>query len=230
MGKEKNKNISIYRKIIAIIFALTIASTSFASCIDCHAFDKNEEVIKLAKTYRYVREYKNNNDAPEIDKWLKNCGVGRGEPYCQAFYVNMWKDLYTMNNLGKSPYPMYAGVARVAEYCINHPFQYKVITTKKMLWTNDKPKQGDLASWKHGKAQFTGFGYKGHAGFVDKIDDKKNIYTVEGNTKEGEGGDQSGTVKGDLRYGHEGVYQRIRTIDIYSNFPIVYFIRLKEKE
>ena len=230
MGKEKSKKASLYRKIITILIALSITSLSYANCFDCHAFNKNEEVIKLAKSYTYVRETKNGNDAPEIDKWLKNCGVGRGEPYCQAFYVNMWKEMYSINKLGKSPYPMYAGVARMAEYCIKHPFDYEVITTKKMIWTNNTPKQGDLASWKHGKAQFTGFGYKGHAGFVDKVDDRKNIYTVEGNTKKGKGGDQSGTIKGDMKYGHEGVYERIRTIDLYSDFPIVYFIRLKEKE
>ena len=210
---------------------LVTTSISLAeNCIDCHAvpFDKNEEVIKLAKSYSYVREKTNRNDASEITLWLKKCWVKPGEPYCQAFYVNMWKELYEKNNLGKSPWPMYAGVARVAEYATKHPFEFEVLSTKKIMWTSIRPKKGSLVSWKHGSSKFTGFGYKGHAGFLIDTDDEGNVYTIEGNTKSGPGGDQSGTVKGDMKYGHEGVYERVRDIDIDSDFPIMYFIRSKK--
>lgn len=211
-----------------ILLSLLIASTSYAEvCSVCHAdeFNPAKEMVSHAKEYLYVREKTNNNDAPEIDFWLKRTGVGKGESYCQAFFVNMYKDVYDKHNL-KSPWPMYAGVARVAEFATKNPLKFKVISTKKMLWNVDTPMEGDLASWKHGKAQFTGFGYKGHAEVVKAPNIKtQEVYTIGANTKPGAGGDQSGAVKGDLRYGHEGVYERTRSINIYSTFPIVYFIR-----
>ena len=211
-----------------IIFILLLLPTiSFTSCLDCHAieFNPTHEVVITAKQYLNVREKTNHNDSPEIDRWLKNCGLGKGYSYCQAYTVNCYKETYEKHGL-KSPYPMYAGVARVAEYCTKNSLKFKVISTKKLIWGVDSPQEGDIASWKHGKSQFTGFGYNGHAGLV-KYAKGKDIYTIEGNTKVGEGGDQSGTVLGDMRYGHEGVYERIRNININSNFPIMYFIRSK---
>lgn len=212
---------------LLVLIILMFASTSYASCLDCHAveFNPENEAVEEAKKYLYVREKTNNNDAPEIDLWLKNCGLGKGHPYCQAFFVSMYKNIYEKHNK-KSPYPMYAGVARVAQYCTNNPLKFKVISTKKINWGVDSPKKGDLASFKHGKAQFNGFGYKGHAEMVDYAK-FKDVYTIGANTKAGEGGDQSGTVKGDMTYGHEGVYARKRNINIDSTFPIVYFIRIK---
>lgn len=210
---------------LLVLSILLLTSSAYAGCISCHAEDFNpaKEVIAEAKKYTYVREKTNRNDAPEIDLWLKNCGLGKGYPYCQAFFNSMYKNVYERHNR-KSPFPMYAGVARTAEYCIKNPMKFKVITTQKMVWGIDSPQQGDLASWKHGKAQFTGFGYQGHAEIVD-YSKFKDVYTIGANTKAGEGGDQSGTVKGDMKYGHEGVYARKRNININSTFPIVYFIR-----
>lgn len=215
---------------LIIIFLYSFSTLAIANCDTCHGFDKQQNIIEQAKKYNYVREKTNNNDAPEINAWLKNCGLGPGYSYCQAFVANMEKEMYEQNGLGKSPFPMKAGVAVFAQYCIKHPFEFEVIPTKKILWDINRPKKGDIASWMHGKAQYTSFGYMGHAGLVQFVDENKKIKTIEANTKAGPGGDQSGTVKGDMKYGHEGVYERIRTIDIYSNFPILYFIREREKK
>lgn len=195
----------------------------------CHPTETkvNEEVIKVGEKYLYVREATNNNDAPEIDKWLKNCGLGSGYSYCQAYVASMYKDTFSKYNL-KSPFPMYAGVAKFAEYCSNRPLTFKVISTKKMTWGVDKPEIGDVASWKHGSSKFTGFNYKGHAGLV-LSSDSKYVYTIEANTKGVDGGDQSGTVLGDMTYGHEGVYKRKRTLGLTSDFPIMFFIRLNQR-
>jgi len=125
---------------------------------------------------------------------------------------------------------MYAGVAKFAQFCTNRPLTFKVISTKKMTWGIDKPQIGDVVSWKHGSSAFTGFNYKGHAGFVVSVNDDKTVNTIEANTKPGPGGDQSGSVKGDLRYGMEGVYLRTRSIALDSNFPILYFIRLQKRD
>jgi hypothetical protein len=195
-------------------------------CLECHAneFKPNEEVISVAKQYLYVREKSNNNDAPEIDQWLKNCGLGSGYSYCNAYAVSMYKKTYEKHGL-KSPYPMYAGVARLDEYCLKNTLKFKVISSKQVLFGIETPLMGDLVSWKHGKAQITGFGYKGHRAINKYYINPETVYTIEANTKAGAGGDQSGTVLGDMKYGKEGVYERVRSINIYSNFPIVFFIR-----
>lgn len=208
-----------------MVFSVAEAS----SCKQCHSFIIADDVIKTAKKYKHVREKTNNNDSPEIDLWLKRCGLGGGYSYCQAYVNSMYKETFE-SHLLKSPLPMTAGVANFAQICSKRPFEFKIISTKKLNWGVEKAEVGDIASWKHGSANFNGFGYMGHAGLVISSDAKKNIYTIEGNTKAGNGGDQSGTVKGDMRYGHEGVYERVRKINLESNFPIVYFIRLQKRE
>lgn len=214
----------MFKKLLIIFLFLT--STAYAECGKCHAseFKPQEEVITEAKKYLYVREKTNRNDAPEIDLWLKNCGLGKGYPYCAAFTASMYKNIYKKHNK-KSPYPMNASASQTALYCIKNPLKFKVITSKAINWGVSKPLKGDVIIWMRGKAQFTEFGFKGHEGITDYVM-FKDIYTIEGNTKAGEGGDQSGTVLGDMKYGHEGVYQRKRNININSKFPIVYFIRL----
>lgn len=211
-----------------LLFILLIPTISYGYCFDCHKRDMiniNEEVIQTAGKYLYVREKTNNNDAPEINRWLKQTGAVKGDPYCQAFFSSMYKESFEQFNL-KSPFPMNASVAKTAEYCNKRPLTFKMISTKKITWGINKAETGDLASWKHGSSIYNGFGYKGHAGLVKYSDDNKNIYTIEGNTKAGPGGDQSGAVKGDMKFGNEGVYERVRTMDLNSKFPIMYFIRL----
>lgn len=218
-------------KIFFIFLIGFLPSIAWCGCTSiCHAKEVyiNEKVIEISEKYLYVREQTNNNDAPEIDYWLKRCGLGTGYPYCSSFVANMYKDTFDKYKLD-SPYPMYAGVARFAEYCYKRPLTFKVISTKKLNWGVDKPQIGDIASWKHGSSAFTGFGYKGHAGLVLSSDDNKLINTIEANTKAGYGGDQSGTVKGDMKYGYEGVYKRKRSIGLDTDFPIIFFIRLNKR-
>lgn len=217
------------KKLILLIFLLLSNLAYGNECKTCHAGEYiiSDQVISHAQKYLYVREKSNNNDFYLIDNWLKNCGLGKGYPYCCAFVTNMYKDTYSEINQ-KSPYPMYAGVSRLAEYCYKNPLKFKVISSKKVLLNIDSPPQkGDILIWKHGKASFNSFDYKGHTGILEGKD-KSIFYTIEGNTKAElykNSGDQSGSVLGDLRYGKEGVYERKREINIYSNFPIVYFIR-----
>lgn len=218
------KNIVIFLLIFFCFTSFTLAET----CNTCHAIDVGNEVIINAEKYLYVREKTNSNDTPEINTWLKNCGLGKGYSYCQAFVASMYKITYNSVNQ-KSPWPMTAGVAKFAEYCNKRPFEFKVISTKKLNWGIDKIESGDVISWKHGNSIFNGFNYQGHAGLGIK-NIKSNIYTIEANTKAGPGGDQSGTVKGDMRYGHEGVYKRVRTLGLNSNFPIMFIIKPIKRE
>lgn len=210
------------KKLIVIFFLLTgIASAN--TCNTCHAWNSGEESIINANKYLNVREKTNNNDAPEIKQWLKNCGLSGGYSYCQAFVASMYKETFQNHNK-KSPWPMSAGVASFANYCSKRPFDFKMVSTKKLQWSIDTVEPGDVISWKHGSSIFNGFNYMGHAGLGIK-NVKNNIYTIEANTKAGPGGDQSGTVKGDMKYGHEGVYKRVRTLGLNSNFPIMFIIK-----
>jgi len=217
----------MFKKVLVIFFLLTsIASANV--CNTCHAFNSGQEAVINAEKYLYVRETTNNNDAPEINKWLKNCGLGKGYSYCQAFVASIYKETFQNHNK-KSPWPLVASVASFANYCNKRPFDFKMISTKKIQWSIDTIEPGDVISWKHGSSIFTGFNYMGHAGIgVKNI--KSNIYTIEANTKAGAGGDQSGTVKGDMRYGHEGVYRRVRTLGLNTNFPIMFIIKPIKRE
>lgn len=176
--------------------------------INCNAFKfiPSQEVVLVAEQYLDVRERTNHNDNPIITKWLKNCGLGAGNSYCSAAVVSWYKETYEKNNQ-KSPYPMYASVARFASHCVKNQLNFKVISTKKMQWNIDGPQQGDIVSFKHGSSTFSGFNYKGHMELLAYVNDKK-LDTIGANTKMGEGGDQSGSELGDLTYGLEGVYQR----------------------
>jgi hypothetical protein len=218
---------------LSLILLLLLPSLSLgATCTDCHASEFvniNEKVIEVAMKYKNVREKKNNNDDPKITEWLKFCYVGPGESYCAAYTVSMYKEAFESIML-KSPFPRCAGVARFAEYCVARPFDFKVISTKKINWGIEQPEVGDLLSWKHGSSAFTGFGYKGHQGLAISSNKNKTINTIEGNTKAGEGGDQSGAEKGNMKFGQEGVYLRTRSISINSKFPIVYYIRLNKRQ
>jgi hypothetical protein len=220
---------------IKVLLFLIIFFPSFVygGCAStCHATEPeiniSNEIIAYEKTHLNVREATNNNDNPEIDKWLKFCGLGPGYSYCQAFQAYSFDVVFKSINL-KSPYPNYAGVARFAEYCSKRPLTFKVISSKQIKWGIYTPEPGDIASWKHGSSTFSGYNYYGHAGLVRYIDKNLNIYTIEANTKAGNGGDQSGSIKGDMTDGLEGVYERTRTIGLQSNFPIMYFIRLNKR-
>lgn len=218
-------------KTFLFIFLLIPSIVLGQPCKDCHAVTTvniNEEVIITAKKFLYVREKTNNNDAPEIDLWLKNCGLGKGYSYCAAYSVYMYKLTFEQYML-KSPFPNTAGVASFAQYCTKHPFDFKVISIKKLKWGIDIVEPGDILSFKHGTSAFSGWNYMGHQG-INIIQEKESkVLAIEGNTKPSNKGDQSGTVKGDMKTGQEGVYIRQRSFGTNSNFPIIYAIRLNKR-
>lgn len=211
-----------------LVILLILVPSAFAECFECHPVDAGNAVIMTAEKYLYVRERTNNNDAPEIDKWLKVTKTPKRSSYCASFVSSMFKETYESYNK-KSPWPLTAGVSNFAEYCSKRPFEFKMVSTKKLKWGIDTVEPGDVISWKRGSSIFTGFGYLGHKGIGIK-NVKQNIYTIEANTKAGKGGDQSGSVVGDMTYGHEGVYKRKRQLGLNTNFPIIFIIKPIKKE
>lgn len=190
-----------------------------------------KSVLDNANKYLYVREKTNNNDAPEIDKFLKYHGLGPGFSWCQAFANYNYYEAFLYHN-EKTPFPKIARCSTFARWCLNQPVRIKVITAKQVLAGAAEPHPGDIANFKHGpyvtKETFT---YNGHAAIVisyNKI--TKTVTTIEGNTKPSNQGDQTGVTKGDLSYGHDGVYVRERSIGLKTKFPILYFIRPIQQE
>lgn len=199
-------------------FLLVLATVAFAGA--------GTETLKVAESYLYVREKTNSNDAPEIDKFLKFSGLGSGYPWCQAFYNYCSHEGYKTLEL-KSPFPRSASCAKVLQTATSNPMKFKVITSKAVVMGAATPVKGDLASFKHGKAlAVENYSYNGHAAVVAGYDYRKRLVsTVEGNTKPTNQGDQTGKVKGDLRYGNDGVYRRVRGLGLDTTFPILAFVR-----
>jgi len=217
--------------ILIIAFFISFSNISYAKygCLECHAQVVNipSEAVKVAKKYTYVREKKNDNRGPEIDSWHKRFGIPYGNPYCAMFALSSYMEVYE-SVLLSSPLPKYARVATFTKWATNNPLTVKTITPKQILLGIDKPKAGDIICWMHGNSKSAGsFDWNGHMGIEQSWNGKENL-TVEGNTKPGPGGDQTGRTKGDLKYGLDGVYERKRGLGIGTNFPILYFVRLQK--
>lgn len=189
------------------------------------------EVLSVADSYKHVAEKTNNNDHSDITKFLKYNGLGPGYAWCQAYTNYVYYEAFLRNNT-KTPFPKFASCARFAKYCMNQPLTIKTYTSKQVLMGAYTPVPGDIASFKHGPfVTKETFSYNGHVGIVTAFDKKTfTVYTIEGNTKPGPGGDQRGTTKGDTKYGHDGVYVRSRKIGLTTKFPILYFIKPAQTE
>lgn len=192
----------------------------------------NEKAIEVAKSYLHVRENNNNNRSIEIDKWHKEFGIPYGNPYCAMFsqysYIEAFRNCHM-----RSPLPKMARVSTFSKWGTSNPMIVKTITPKQITFGAYRPEIGDIISWKHGKLTSTAnkFNWDGHMGLV--LDwNGKTLSTIEGNTKpEGSKGDQTGRAKEDPKlYGHDGVYERKRTLGQNTSFPIVYFFRLNKRE
>lgn len=217
------KFISILPEIIGTIIVLLIL---FFLIHQANCGTINDNVYKHALENLHVREAKNDNRGPEIDKWLKFSGVGYGNPYCQAFVNYMYNEAY--NDIGKkNPLLRSARCATFAKWCKNNPLLVKTISAQQINMGYPLL-QGDMLGWKHGSGSSPGnWSYNGHAGLVEKQVNNNLIMTIEGNTKPSNKGDQTGRTVGDTKYGHDGVYKRERTLGMKSNFPILFAFRVQ---
>lgn len=196
-----------------------------------HSFEAPQErlisniVVKNANKFLYVRELKNDNRGPEIDQWLDYSGVGKGNPYCQAFVNYMYYLAY--KEIGKpNPLLKTARCATFAKWATKSPLIVQAISIKQIRM-GFPLLPGDILNWKHGIGDSPGnFSYDGHAGLLSQQLNPNLLLTIEGNTKPTNKGDQTGRVIGDSKYGNDGVYNRQRGLGIGSNFQIMFAIRL----
>jgi hypothetical protein len=171
-----------------------------------------ENTLFCAEGYTYVREKTNKNDSPEIDSWHKYVGIPEGNPYCASFVISMYA---CGNYYESSPLPKIARVSAMYKAAQKNPYKYKVIPAVRVKQKIDKLQPADLPAWAHGT---TAGNFNGHVGLVTEQVDYQTFKTIEANTGPG--------AEGSQREGN-GVYHRIRKLDIGRTFQVVGFIRVK---
>lgn len=122
----------------------------------------SEKTLQIAITQIGVQEIpKNSNAGPDVEKYLKSVGLGKGFSWCMAFVY--WcanvasKQLAVPNTLERT-----AGVL--------------AMWNAKPLLRVKTPQPGDIMILDYGKGL-------GHTGIVEKVVGI-NIYTIEGNTND----------------------------------------------
>lgn len=189
----------------------------------------NEVAVEKAKSYLHVREKRNDNRSPEIDKFHKYYGLPYGNPWCMMFVGYSYYEAFSAYNM-KTPIPRIARVSTFSKIAIKNPIVYRVISTKKLVWGVDTLLPGDMVAFKHGAMTATDtFTWDGHIE-IGLRQEGQNYICIGGNTKPSNKGDQTGRTKNDISAGLDGTYIRERTLGLNSKFPIVYIIRLNKRE
>lgn len=139
----------------------------------------SEKALEVALTQLGVQEVpKGSNKGPQVDVYLKSVGINFPASWCMAFVY--WS--FNEAAISMSIPNMLAKTGGVLDQWNKRKAKYSV----------SNPKPGDIFIMDFG-------GGKGHTGIVKRVD-KKNIYTVEGNSND-EGS----------REGHE-VCERLRSL------------------
>lgn len=150
--------------------------------------------LDSALSYVGVRE-QGNNGGYWVEKFLKNVGLRRGNPWCAAFVSYQLK-------IGKVKYPnIRSGLAR--RFKTNRSVKAKNVYDGSVTIP-----AGYLVIWQYG------YGIHGHIGIVRSNWVGPSGKTVEGNTSAGTKGSQN---NGD------GVYKRSRRIKPHAYFRIICF-------
>lgn len=217
------------RFIIPLVILVFNVSAIFAQCIDCHAVtvDVGKEVITNAKKYVGIYEKKNDNRGPEIDKIEKWFGL-QGEPYCLMFSLWNYHEVLDTYKI-KNPLPKIARVSSFYKWAQAHPLTTTVISSKALMWGAKDLKGGEIAIFVHGKDINLNSNWSGHAAVNQYLKKPDGVRTVEGNTKPGDTGDQTGVSKS-LAGGHDGIYERNRRFGLGGSFPIIAFVSLTNRE
>lgn len=176
-----------------------------------------EEVVKVAQKYTYVREKTGRNDGPEIKRWLGYFGLPEGNPYCAAFVIGgCYKE--ASDNLGiPQPLPKIARVSALYKAAKKNPYKYKVITSVRVKQGIEKLELADVLIFSHNKIPGND-NWNGHTGVILYQLNNNWFTSIEGNTGSGE--------KGSQRDG-DGVFKRTRSLGIGTKFPVEGFIRVK---
>ena len=124
--------------------------------------ETSEYLVSVAEKYIGLKELTNNNDHPQITKWMKECGLrgDKGYPWCAAAQTGIHNEAVIPNPES----------ARVVEW-----FQHN-ITWKKGWPDNLLDKKGMV-----GAIYYPELGRYGHIVLIVG-EDNNSYYTLEGNT------------------------------------------------
>lgn len=141
-----------------------------------------EALLRLAQSYRWVRETQGSNRGEVVNRFLSRVGLEPGNPWCAAFVSVVGQDML----LKEWPLPMVGGCATLGE----------AAAAKKMLF--DQPAPGAIfLIYCPSKKRFA------HTGFVVGPDTDGHWITIEGNTAEDGGRDGTGVFKRRRKFGPE---------------------------
>lgn len=233
----------MFKVIISMCLILTIATSSIA-CTSCHAavskpvvkpavkpkVNIQQELIKTAISYNYVRESQGDNRSPQIDMFLKELGLPVGLAWCLAYIQHCWKETCERT---KTSNPMPKGVARVSTLLKKaemNPYVFRVKSAKSLMLGASTAKVGDMTIHISGVGISPKSNFNGHIEAVTKPgDDMSHLYTIGGNTGPQPKGGKKLDVEQERNAGGAtaGVHQRYRSYAPTSNFRIEYLIEYK---
>ena len=122
----------------------------------------SEKIVQVATTQIGVQEIpKNSNAGPDVEKYLKSVGLGKGYSWCMAFVY--WCALEAAKQLN-IPITLYKTGGVMAMWNAKPLLRVKV------------PQPGDIMILDYGKGL-------GHTGIVEKIVGT-DVHTIEGNTND----------------------------------------------
>lgn len=199
------------------LFLPLVLSTLLLSQSPSLANPLQEEVVKTAQKYTYVREKTGKNDGPEIKQWLGYFGLPQGNPYCAAFVIGgCYKE--ASDTLGiAQPLPKTARVSTLYKTAKKNPYKFKVISAARVKQGIETLEKADVPAWSHNKLPGNS-DWNGHTGIVLNQINNNTFTSIEANTSSGN--------KGSQRDG-DGVFKRTRTLGIGTKFPVEGFIRVK---
>jgi hypothetical protein len=162
------------KKIIYILLILITTTKIF--CGEKYVLYCDSRLLELSEQIAYkqvgVTELTNKNDGPEVEKYLKSVGLGKGFPYCKAgqyyCYAEANKEIKT-----KIPFPKSALANKV----------FDVAKTKNEK-TNYQPERHDFIVWRTPKKS---------TGHIERIVEVKSggwVKTIAFNTTSGNFGNQ----------------------------------------
>lgn len=215
----------MYRVLIPfLLFFIYAVEVQASDCYICHVKTNTYLQKKLtfqdlvlinAEKYLYVRELTNNNDAPEIDKFLTYLGLPKHLPWCSAYVVYVCKEAADSLQI-KNPIFRTGKVSSLWEFSQENELRYKTFDSEEVLSGEIKLTKSDIPIWASGLIKNNDF--SGHTGLVRYQINKDKFATIEGNTTPGD--------KGNQREGG-GVYERERKLAIGSKFQVLGFIRVR---
>ena len=200
----------IIQLIIVFILMMLAFTLAFRPMLS-HGATLQEQVVNNSAKYLQVRELTNNNDGPDVERFLAYIGLPKGQSWCMAWVT------YVFSHDSGFPWPKYGRCASTWKIAKKQALTYKTFSANEVKMGIEELRPADVSIWAHGRIDAKQ-DFNGHTGIVLRQLDRSTFATREGNTVP--------TNAGDQREGG-GVYDRTRGLGFGSSFKVVGFIRVR---